>query len=91
MGFLNWDRKLHALVSSHDTHLVLDKSYSPTPGSDEHEVFQAMKVHMWAVFVDKVKEPNGASMIGGHEATSDPQTLYAALHDHYKNSQVAVL
>ena len=27
-------------------HLVLDKSYSPTPGSDEHEVFQAMKVHM---------------------------------------------
>ena len=46
---------------------------------------------MWAVFVDKVKEPNGASMIADHEDTSDPHALYAASHDHYTNSQVAVL
>ena len=50
-----------------------------------------MKVHMWAVFADKVKDPNGARMISNHGATIDPQALYAALHDHYTNSQVAVL
>ena len=30
-------------------------------------------------------------MIADHEDTSDPHALYAASHDHYTNSQVAVL
>ena len=52
VGFLDWDCKLHALASSNKTHLVLYKSYSPPAGSDEFGVFQAMKIHMLAVFVD---------------------------------------
>ena len=45
-GFLDWDRRLHALACLHKTHLVLDKDYSPNPGSDEDELSQAMKTHM---------------------------------------------
>ena len=46
---------------------------------------------MWAVFVDKAKDPNGVLIVGRHEASSDPQALYVALLKHYTESQTAVL
>ena len=50
-----------------------------------------MKIHMCAVFADKVKEPTGSGMVTDHDVTKDPQALYAALLNHYTNSQTAVL
>ena len=78
---------MHALACLHKTHLVLDKDYSPNPGSDEDELFQAMKTHMWAVFVEKVKDPTGLSMVEKFDTTKDPNALYAALNKHYTDSQ----
>ena len=91
-GFLDWDRRLHALgACSHKTNLVLDKDYSPIPGSDEDELF--LKTHMWAVFVEKIKDPTGSSMVDEFDTSKDPQALYAALLNlkHYTDSQQAAV
>jgi len=42
---------------------VLDENYSPTPGSDEEEVFDKMNDHMYTVFVKLVKEAKGLRIV----------------------------
>ena len=66
-------------------------TYTPEPGTDEHVVFQEMKICMYAVFVDCIKEPCGVNIILNHEQDKDPQAIYADLEHHDKLFQVAVL
>ena len=49
--FNSWNRGFAATASMHQTHLVLDKNYSPTSEA-EYAVFTEMQVFMYAVLED---------------------------------------
>ena len=90
--FAEFDRHLRAIAHTHGVENVLNASYSPSPGSDEYEVFGKMKTHMYSVFVKLVKETKGLCIVKSHKDDMDAQAIYGELLDYYTGtaSQMAI-
>ena len=91
-AWTEFGRQLQALAHAHGVENVLDENYSPTPGSDEEEVFTKMKSHMYSVFVKLVKETKGLCIVKLHKDDRDAQVIYKELCAYYTGtaSQMAI-
>src|SRR5210317_1743172 len=88
----NWDtfdRSLHAVCRAHGPLNVLTKTYYPTLGTPEFDLFDKHQGFLFQIFDENLKTDKGKELVCKYQTTYDAQRIYCELAQHCTQSIIA--